>query len=100
MDELHSGRRAVSAAASVHQALSAVSWAECLGAATGIVGALLLAWRGKWAAWAWVLWVVSAAAWMVFAATIGSVWMLAQQAVFFAINVLGIYRWFRHAGAK
>ena len=30
--------------------------AELLGAGTGIFGALLLAWRGRLAAWAWVLW--------------------------------------------
>lgn len=69
---------------------------ELLGSATGIAGALLLAWRGRYAAWAWVLWVVSSAAWMLFAVNIGSTGLLAQQAVFGAINLIGIYRWFAH----
>jgi hypothetical protein len=67
--------------------------AELLGAATGIVGALLLAWRGRLAAWAWVLWIVSSFAWIFYAINVWSIPMLTQQAVFAAINILGVYRW-------
>ena len=67
--------------------------AELLGAATGIVGALLLAWRGRLAAWAWVLWIVSSIAWIVYAINVWSIPMLTQQVVFAGINILGVYRW-------
>ena len=70
-----------------------MSAVELLGGSTGILGALLLAWRGRLAAWAWVLWIVSSLAWIVFAIRIGSVSLLAQQSVFAAINILGVYRW-------
>lgn len=66
---------------------------ELLGAGTGIFGALLLAWRGRLAAWTWVLWIVSSIAWIVYAVKVGSIPLLTQQAVFAAINMLGVYRW-------
>lgn len=67
--------------------------AELLGAGTGIFGALLLAWRGRLAAWAWVFWIVSSFAWIVYAIKVWSIPLLTQQAVFAAINILGVYRW-------
>lgn len=67
--------------------------ADTLGSAFGIVGALLLAWKGRLAAWAWVLWIVSSIAWVVFALSIGNKPLLAQQSVFAVINMLGVYRW-------
>ena len=84
MDEL---RFAISAE------LARMTTAELLGAVTGIFGALLLAWRGRLAAWAWVLWIVSSIAWIVYALNVWSIPMLTQQMVFAAINTLGVYRW-------
>lgn len=71
----------------------AMSEIELLGASTGIAGALLLAWRGRYAAWAWVLWIVSSLAWLTYALKTGSMPLAAQQGVFAAINILGVYRW-------
>ena len=56
-------------------------------------GALLLAWRGRLAAWAWVFWIVSSLAWIVYAIKVWSIPLLTQQAVFAGINILGVYRW-------
>ena len=84
MDEL---RHAIAAE------LARMTPAELLGAGTGIFGALLLAWRGRLAAWAWVLWIVSSIAWIVYALNVWSIPMLTQQMVFAAINILGVYRW-------
>lgn len=84
----------------MHEIVSAVwakvnrmSMAEVLGAGTGISGALLLAWKGKLAAWAWVLWIVSSVAWIFYAFKVWSIPLLTQQMVFAAINTLGVYRW-------
>ena len=66
---------------------------ELIAAGTGIAGALLIAWRGKYAGWAWVLWVISSVAWIAFAFKVQSVALLAQQAIFAGINLLGVYRW-------
>jgi len=84
MDELHHA---------IASELGRMTPAELLGAATGIVGALLLAWRGRLAAWAWVLWIVSSIAWIVYAINVWSIPMLTQQVVFAGINILGVYRW-------
>ena len=70
-----------------------MSAVELLGGSTGILGALLLAWRGRLAAWAWVFWIVSSFAWIVYAIKVWSIPLLTQQAVFAAINILGVYRW-------
>jgi len=66
---------------------------ELFAAVTGVGGSLLLAWRGRWAGWAWMLWIVSSFAWIAFAVRIGSVPLLAQHVFFSAVNVLGVYRW-------
>lgn len=63
--------------ASLWAAVLAMSPVEMLGAATGISGALLLAWRGRLAPWAWV----------------GSHPLIAQQTIFLCANRLGVYRW-------
>ena len=73
--------------------LDRMTTAELLGAGTGIFGALLLAWRGRLAAWAWVLWIVSSIAWIFYAINVWSIPLLTQQTVFAAINMLGVYRW-------
>eukprot|EP01034_Spumella_vulgaris_P042094 gene42094-52180_t len=61
---------------------------EMLGAATGISGAVLLAWRGRLAPWAWVLWIVSSIAWIVAAYRLGSHPLIAQQTIFLCANLL------------
>lgn len=70
-----------------------MSLLELIAAGTGIGGAALIAWRGRYAGWAWVLWVVSSVLWILFALKVDSVPLLAQQTVFAGINMLGIYRW-------
>lgn len=73
--------------------LTRMTPSELVGACTGIAGALLLAWRGRFAGWAWVLWIISSMAWVIYAVTIWSIPLMAQQTVFTAINLLGAYRW-------
>lgn len=79
--------------ASLWAAVLAMSPVEMLGAATGISGAVLLAWRGRLAPWAWVLWIVSSIAWIVAAYRLGSHPLIAQQTIFLCANLLGVYRW-------
>jgi nicotinamide riboside transporter PnuC len=70
-----------------------VTTLEWFGAATGIIGALLLAANIKISAWAFVIYVISSLALMGYAWLVGAHGILMMQTVFFVINLLGIYRW-------
>lgn len=66
---------------------------ELLGAGTGIAGAILLACKCRYSAWAWPLWIISGIAWIVYASATKTYGLLAQQAVFTIINLIGTWRW-------
>ena len=66
---------------------------ELIGAGTGIAGALLLASKCRYSAWAWPLWIISGIAWIVYANATETYGLLIQQAVFTAINLIGTWRW-------
>lgn len=66
---------------------------ELIGAGTGIAGAVLLALKCRYSAWAWPLWIVSGVAWIIYAHATNTYGLLAQQVVFTAINLIGTWRW-------
>ena len=66
---------------------------ELTGASTGIAGAILLAIKCRFSAWAWPLWIVSGVAWIVYAQATSTYGLMAQQVVFTTINLIGTWRW-------
>jgi hypothetical protein len=68
---------------------------EVIGTSTSIVGALMLAMKSKYSAWAWPLWIVSNLAWMAYAFQLPSpgLGLIVQNLVFAGINILGTWRW-------
>lgn len=70
---------------------------ECLGTVTGVSGALMLAIKSRFSAWAWLIWIVSNAAWTYYAFSLSPVayGLIVQQVVFGAINIIGAWNWMR-----
>lgn len=66
---------------------------QALGASTGVIGALLMAFKSPHKAWAWPLWVISGIAWILFSLTTQAYGLLIQQIVFTLINVFGVWNW-------
>lgn len=66
---------------------------EYLAAALGLVGTLLLALRGPRAGWAFPVYLVSNALWIVFATRFGHWGLVAQQVGFTLTSLIGIYTW-------
>lgn len=66
---------------------------ELVSALTGMLGALLLATRSRYAGWAFVLWLVSNVGWIIFGAGNQHWFFIVQQVVFTATSLIGIYRW-------
>ena len=66
---------------------------EILSALLGIVGALLLATRSRFAGWAFVAWFISNVGWMVFGAGNQHWFFIVQQMVFLGTSILGIWTW-------
>lgn len=66
---------------------------ELASGALGVTGALLLATRSRWAAWAWVLWLASNAGWILFGSLHGMWALVAQNAVFSITSAIGIRTW-------
>ena len=66
---------------------------EWLAASTAVAGTLLLARKGPRAGWGFVFYLVSNAAWIAWALHHGTWALLAQQAVFVIISVLGVWTW-------
>lgn len=66
---------------------------EVLAAAAAIAGTLALAQNAAWSGWGFVLYLVSNAGWIAYALHHGAWILLAQQAVFAAISVQGIWKW-------
>jgi hypothetical protein len=68
---------------------------ESFAASFSIGGAMLLASKGKYAAWAWVLFIAATLLWIYYALTLSapSSALLVQQLFFLGINVMGTWRW-------
>src|SRR4051812_22428183 len=66
---------------------------EFVGAATGIVGTVLLALNGPRARWGFAAYFVSNIAWIQFAIDKQHTGLLIQQCAFLLATVLGMYTW-------
>ena len=66
---------------------------ELISALMGMIGALLLATRSRFAGWAFVLWLISNVGWIIFGASNQHWFFIVQQLVFTVTSVIGIYRW-------
>lgn len=66
---------------------------EWIAAITGIAGAILLAANVSWSRYGFVLFLCSSITWSWVAYTTVQPALLANQVVFMAINLLGIWRW-------
>lgn len=73
--------------------MSSITLIEAIAAVTGLLGAFLLAAKGKHAGIGWPLFLASNAAWLVFAWTNGHQWLLTQQIGFTGTSLLGIANW-------
>lgn len=66
---------------------------EWLGAIAGIIGASLMAANLAWSGWAYPIWLVSSISLSAFGWLGGYYALLALQAVFTIVNLLGAYNW-------
>jgi len=66
---------------------------EWTAAITAVLGTLLLARKGPGAGWGFVLYLVSNAGWITSALHHGAWALLAQQAVFVCISLVGVWVW-------
>lgn len=66
---------------------------EWLGAAFGVVGALLLASNSTWSPYGWIFFLFSNACLIAFAVRKQFRGLMLMQLVFTATSLLGIYRW-------
>jgi Nicotinamide mononucleotide transporter len=66
---------------------------ETVGSVLGALGALLLATNSRWSGWAFVLFLVSNVAWLVFGREAGHWRFFAMQIVFTLTSLLGLWRW-------
>ena len=66
---------------------------ELLAMAFGLLGSLLLALKGRSAAWGWVLFAASNIGWLSFAHGHGHVFLFIQQIGFSITTLIGIYTW-------
>ncbi len=69
-------------------------WLERFGALFGAPGALLLAMNAPFSKYGWLLFLASNVAWVGFALYKRLRFLLAQQLIFTATTLLGIYRFF------
>lgn len=68
-------------------------WIELAAAFFGVLGTVLLALRGSLAGWGFVAYLVSNAGWIASALHHGAWALLAQQAVFVATSLWGVWVW-------
>ena len=66
---------------------------ELISALMGMIGAVLLATRSRFAGWAFVIWLISNVGWIIFATGNQHWFFTVQQLVFTATSLIGIYRW-------
>lgn len=70
-----------------------MSTVEIIAAVFGLLGSLLLATKGRWAAWGWVAYLISNIGWLAFSYGHGYHYMLAQQIGFTVVSLVGIWVW-------
>jgi hypothetical protein len=73
---------------------------EFISAALGLLGAVLLATRSRWAGWAFVAWLISNIGWIVFGAGNQHWYFIAQQVGFTVTSVLGVWTWLIHPALR
>lgn len=66
---------------------------EMFSATMGLLGALLLATKTRFAGWAFVAWLVSNVGWILFGAGNNHWFFLLQQLGFLVTSIMGIYTW-------
>lgn len=66
---------------------------ELFASTCGLLGSLLLALKGKAAAWGWVLFAMSNAGWLSFSYGHGHWFLFVQQIGFSITSLIGIWRW-------
>lgn len=66
---------------------------EMFSATMGLLGALLLATKTRYAGWAFVAWLVSNVGWVLFGAGNNHWFFLLQQIGFLVTSIMGIYTW-------
>lgn len=73
---------------------------DFFGCLFAVIGSLLLALnRPKLSKYGWPAYMVSNLAWLAFGFTHGEQWLVTQNLIFMLLNLWGIARWFRPAGA-
>lgn len=73
--------------------LAGMSRLEMVGAASGVLGTALLALHNRWSGWGFVAYLVSNAAWILFALEHSHGGLLLQQAAFTLFALVGVWRW-------
>ena len=73
---------------------------EMLSAALGLLGAILLATKSRYAGLAFVAWFVSNIGWLIFGARNDHWFFFAQQIGFTATSVLGVWNWLVHPALR
>ena len=73
---------------------------EILSAALGLLGAILLATRSRYAGLAFVVWLVSNLGWLIFGAHNDHWFFFAQQIGFTFTSALGVWTWLIHPALK
>lgn len=66
---------------------------EWIGSLSGIAGAWMMAVNSRLSPWAYPVWIVASASMLAFAWRSHHLGLALQQAVFCAINLVGLYRW-------
>ena len=66
---------------------------EMFSALLGLLGAVLMASRSRFMAWAFVVWLVSNAGWLLFGAGHSHWFFFAQQVGFTITSLLGVWTW-------
>ena len=74
--------------------MSLSDFLQYLGAATGMLGALLLALNNSYSKYGYVTYTVSNIAWVWFAVRTGVAGLLVMQGFFFVTTMLGLWKWF------
>lgn len=73
---------------------------EMLSSALGLLGAILLASRSRFAGWAFAAWLLSNVGWLVFGAGHNHWFFFAQQIGFTATSLLGVWTWLIHPALR
>jgi len=66
---------------------------EWVGTVLGVGGALLLALNGRYAKWAWPMWMLSNLCFITFGLLIGAYGLVTMQAGFFTTSSIGCWKW-------